>query len=142
MHYCSRAARVGLAVGLLLGFVQGALSSSALAASCAPRPAVGVSVTPTGPQYTDLAVTLTAGSTPGLANQLASVRFNAIHDARIDAGSRLGESRTFEVSLPDGTEQFSFVVHPERAGVPPSVHLVIQDACGAWPTFVGGTGGP
>jgi hypothetical protein len=140
---CRRLApRVALAlvVGVLL---LGSLSpSSALAASCAPRPPVGVTVTPTGPQYADLAVTLTAGSTPGQPNQLDSVRFNAIQDARIDAGSRLGETRTFAVSLPAGTDQFSFVVHPERAGVPPSVHLVVDDACGAWPTFVGGTGGP
>jgi hypothetical protein len=140
MHYRRLAARFGFAGFFLLVLVAGAPQSPTLAESCAPRPSVGVIVTPTSPQNAELTVTLTAGTSAGItSNQLESVRFNAIHHARIDAGSRTGETRTFAVDLPAGTKQFSFLVHPEQAGVTPTVHLVVHDACGAWPTFVGGT---
>ncbi|HLH23799.1 MAG TPA: hypothetical protein VK066_14850 [Chloroflexota bacterium] len=137
------ATRVALVIFPLLVLLGGARSAPALAASCTPRPAVGVTVTPTGPQHADLAVTLTAGTSAGVPNnQLDAVRFNAIGYGWIEAGSQTGERGSFDVALPAGTEQFSFVLHADSPGTPPTAHLVVQDACGAWPTFVGGYSPP
>ena len=139
MHCRRLAPRVALALLAVL-LLQGGLShATALAASCAPRPPVEVTVTPTGPQHADLAVTLTAGTSAGAPSyQLASVRFNAIGYGWIEAGSQTGDRGSFEVAVPADTAQFSFVLHADTPGTPPTAHLVVHDACGAWPTFVGG----
>jgi len=96
-------------------------------------------VTPTGPQHADLAVTLTAGTVADLVNnQLESVRFNAVGYGWIEASGRTSDRGSFEVALPAGTGQFDFVLHADTPGTPPTAHVVVKDACGAWPTFVGG----
>jgi hypothetical protein len=134
--------RVALAMFVVVLLQGGTLPSAALAASCAPRPPVGVTVTPTGPQQADLAVTVTAGTSAGApSNQLDAVRFNAISNGWIEAGGQTGDRGSWEVTLPADTTQFHFVLHADAPSTPPTAHLVVHDACGAWPTFVGtGTG--
>src|SRR5689334_1540601 len=105
-HHCL-ALRTVLAGCCFLALLGAA--APAVAASCTPRPAVGMQVAPLGPQQADLVVTLTAGTSAGLAqNALDSVRFNAIQDARVDAGGLTDQTHTFEVTLPARTEQFRF----------------------------------
>src|SRR5262245_58294038 len=122
-----------LLLGITLTQAAQLAPAASLGQSCTPRPPVGVTVTPTGSQHGDVAVTLTAASAAGgPQNTLESVRFNDIQDARIDAGSLTDQTHNLALSLPAGTEQFSFLVHPTQAGVTPTVHLVVNDACGAW----------
>jgi hypothetical protein len=42
------------------------------------------------------------------------------------------------VSLPPGTQQVALVVQRQASGQAATVHLIVQDACGDWPTLVGG----
>lgn len=104
---------------------------------CATRPNVGVVTTPAGDGR--LQVTVTANSSGTVpANTLRALRFGAVTNALVDAGSRVGVAGNAEVALPAGTAQTTFVVRRVTAGQPSTVQLVVVDACGDWPTVVGG----
>jgi hypothetical protein len=72
------------------------------------------------------------------SNQLVSLHFGSAQNALIDAGNQTGLLGDFTVGLPAGTTQTSFVARRATPGQPTTVQLVVADACGDWPTFVGG----
>jgi hypothetical protein len=70
-------------------------------------------------------------------NLLQSIVFGTATNALIDVpGGPTGATGNFTVS--PGTPQFSFDVRRAQAGASSIVHFVVVDACGDWPTFVGG----
>jgi hypothetical protein len=58
--------------------------------------------------------------------------------ALIDAGMETGKTLPFTMTLPAGTLGTVFYVRPATPGQGATVPLTVTDACGAWPTFVGG----
>jgi hypothetical protein len=106
-------------------------------AACAPRPNVGVQVTPGAG---GLLVTITAttnGNTP--TNQLTLLSFGAATGAFIDVpGQTPGRTGNFDVPITPPAQQTSFTVRQATAGQPATVPLTVTDTCGPWPTFVGG----
>lgn len=108
---------------------------------CSPRPNVGISVAPAGPDQ--LNVTVTAGNKPGQStNRLKTLAFSAATNAVIDAGGQVGVPGNFTVTLGDLPVQTSFAVRRVTPGVAATAPLVVTDECGAWPTFVGGGAAP
>jgi hypothetical protein len=99
---------------------------------CSPRPSVQVAVAPSGPGR--LQVTLTTNGTGVFLN---SLQFLSASNALIDAGGVSGATGNFLVTLPAGTQQATFFVRRLASGAT-TVPLVVNDSCGAWPTFVGG----
>jgi hypothetical protein len=79
--------------------------------------------------------TVSAG-TP--SNALAELRFTGLANASVDAGSQTGATAPFSATLPPGTMQSTFFVNRLAAGQATTVTLVAVDACGDWPTVVGG----
>ncbi|MCC6174957.1 MAG: S8 family serine peptidase [Chloroflexi bacterium] len=102
---------------------------------CSPRPPVTVRVTPTGGA---LSVTLTA---TGSGNAIRSIGTggrtptNAIVDLPPPVGSTSG---SFTYQLATGSASVTFQVRRATTGQATTVPLVVTDACGDWPTFVGG----
>ena len=106
--------------------------------SCAPRPNVRVSVTPSGAGRVQ--VTIAANSAPVVApaNRLISLRFGTASGALIDVpNGPAGATGNFTVSLAAGTQQTTFVVRQATPGGAATVPLEVVDVCGAWSTFVG-----
>jgi hypothetical protein len=105
--------------------------------ACSSRPPVGISTTGGSNR---LRVTVTAGTSSTLLNnQLRSITFSTASNALIDVpGGPTGSTGDFTVSLPPGTTQFSFEVRRAQRGASSTVPFVVLDACGSWPTFVGG----
>jgi hypothetical protein len=81
---------------------------------------------------------VTAGTSAQLPNNLLqSIVFGTATNALIDVpGGPTGATGNFTVS--PGTPQFSFVVRRAQEGAGTTVNFVVVDACGNWPTFVGG----
>ena len=110
---------------------------TAAASPCSPRPLVGVAAAPDGAGR--LRVTVTAPTTAALStNALQALRFGAATNALIDAGGQVGATGSFSVALPAGTTQTSFVVRRATPGLATTVPFEVVDACGAFPTLVGG----
>src|SRR5262249_5488621 len=106
-------------------------------APCAPRPTVSVVTTPSPPGR--LQVTVRANVSAGTpSNGLAGLRFTGLANASVDAGSQTGATAPFSLTLPPGTVQSTFFVNRLAAGQATTVTLVVVDACGDWPTVVGG----
>jgi hypothetical protein len=105
-----------------------------LPAFCSPRPAVSVSFDPAS-----------RAGWIGVAapNSLQSVQFGTATNALIDAGGVVGRTGNFTVSLPAQSTNFAFYVSAISAttGGGVTVPLVVSDACGNWPTFVGSGSG-
>jgi len=71
-----------------------------------------------------------------------SLQFGAATNALIDVpGGPTGQTGSFTVNLPAGTQQTQFTVRRATAGQATTVPLVVTDACGPWSTFVGGGAG-
>ena len=106
-------------------------------AQCTPRPRLNTTSVPAGSGR--LQVTVSAGTTSGAtANRLLELRAKIPANARIDVvngPSNLAGEQALPVS--DGTQPVVFVV---RRIAPGSVTVPLEatDACGVWPTFVGG----
>jgi hypothetical protein len=81
-----------------------------------------------------LRVTLIAGRAGVPLTQLS---FRAATNATVIAGTQSGPGG-FTVTLPAGTTQYSFQVVQQTPGQAATVPLTVTDACGDWPTFVGG----
>ncbi|HEY7060776.1 MAG TPA: hypothetical protein VII06_04800 [Chloroflexota bacterium] len=104
-----------------------------LAQACAPRPPVGVAVTPGAQGRVQVTVTAT-----GASNTLQHLRFETATNAQVDVD---GQVRTppFTVDLPAGTGTKGFAVVQVAAGQPATItRLVVVDGGGDWPTLVGG----
>jgi len=106
---------------------------NAVVTLCSPRPPVRVSVVAAGAGR--VRATILANNTT-LGNELRQIRFGTATNATVIAGSQSGAGN-FTVSLPGGTQQFQFDVQRGAAGQAATAHLVVADACGDWPTFVG-----
>ncbi|HLH26954.1 MAG TPA: S8 family serine peptidase [Chloroflexota bacterium] len=104
---------------------------------CAPtRPQVNVSVTPGGGR---LVVTVSAETLAGgSVNAVQNLRFGATSNALIDVGGQTGRTGNFSVPLAPARTQTSFVIRPAVAGQATTVQMTVVDACGSWPTVVGG----
>jgi hypothetical protein len=101
--------------------------------ACSPRPAVDVTSTPDGPGRLRVTVSAT-----GDDNRLRELRFGSTANALLDTGVSSGASGPLTVPLPADTRQTSFVLRRATANQPATAQLVAIDACGEWPTFVGG----
>ena len=68
-----------------------------------------------------------------------ALHFGAASNAQIDApGAAPGASGPFDVATPAGASSYTFVVRRTTAGQGVQVPFTVTDACGNWPTFVGG----
>ena len=107
--------------------------------SCSPRPPVRVASAPGGASAPGvLLVTIEAQAGAGaLHNALDTVRVAELANARVELDGRaLATGET--ASLPAATQQVTLVVRRATAGAAATARLVVTDACGPWPTFVGG----
>jgi hypothetical protein len=106
--------------------------------ACAPRPNVGVAVTPASGNR--LQVTVTANTNAGSAtNTLVSLAFGTLDNAVVDiVGGQSNVTSNQTITLGSGVTSQQFFVRRTTAGVASTVPLVVTDLCGGWPTFVGG----
>jgi hypothetical protein len=72
-----------------------------------------------------------------LTNALSEITFSSTTNARVE-GELVGSTLPSVVSLPPGTPGYAFYVARSVPGVASTVSLTVVDACGPWPTFVGG----
>jgi hypothetical protein len=118
-------------------YTAGALPLTTGLPTCVPRPSVRVTTARTGAGR--LQVTIAAGTSTGApTNQLQSLQFGAASGALLDVGSHVGATGNLTVTLPPNTQHTTFTVRQAAAGQAATVPLTVVDACGAWPTFVGG----
>ena len=105
-------------------------------ASCSQRPPVAVRSTPTGDGR--LQVVVAAASSAGVSNNaLRALRFGALTNARVEiAGRAVPAGAT--VQIPPGTGSATFMVARAVAGTAATVSFTAVDACGDWPSMVGG----
>jgi hypothetical protein len=131
VQYRDHAGNVSQSYSVALGTV--AQATPTMVPTCAPRPAVAVTSTPSGG---NLQVTVAAS---GAAHAtLQTLRIGAATNALIDAGSQTGLTGNATITLPAGTQQTTFTVRRATAGQGTTVPLTITDSCGDWPTLVGG----
>jgi hypothetical protein len=104
-----------------------------LTAICSPRPALGVTTTPSGAGRLQVTVTAPAA----VHDWLQALRFGDATNAQIEAGAQSGTG-SFAVMLAPGTRQTTFMVSRTTASQAVSVPFTAIDSCGDWPTFVGG----
>jgi hypothetical protein len=84
-------------------------------------------------------VTIAANSNPSIpSNLLTHLQFTATDNATVNVGTLTGQSGSFPVPVAPPAAQVSFVVQRVTPGQAATVHLVVTDGCGTWPTFVGG----
>jgi hypothetical protein len=104
---------------------------------CSPRPPVSVHATAGAPGQ--LRVTIGAGtSSTASTNKLVQVRFGTATNAVIQPDSQAANHGNVDVTLPSGADQYSFTVQRATPGAATTVNLTVVDACGDWPTVVGG----
>jgi hypothetical protein len=105
-------------------------------ANCGARPTVSVSTTPNGPgKLRATAVVNTDSGTQ--SNHMRSLRFGPTQNALIDIGSQVGASGTFTFAPPPYAKQIWFDIRAQSPGAV-QVPVTVVDACGDWPSFVGG----
>jgi CSLREA domain-containing protein len=101
--------------------------------TCAPRPPVAVTSAPNGSGGLQVTV-----ATSGSGGAIGSVQFGQATNAQLDApGGPPNATGSFNVSPPSATS-YTFTVRRATAGQAVQVPFTVVDACGAWPTFVGG----
>lgn len=105
------------------------------ARACAPRPPVLVSAVPEGNQLRVRVQTQTSPTTT--VNTLGGVTFTRLDNAVVTAGGQAVPTGT-PMLMASGAQQFEFTVRRAQPGQPTTVHFVVRDGCGDWPTFVGG----
>jgi hypothetical protein len=78
-------------------------------------------------------------STTGIGGAISRIRFGAASNAQIDApGGPPNATGNFEVTPPAGATSYTFTVRRVTAGQGTQVPFIAIDACGNWPTFIGG----
>jgi hypothetical protein len=119
------------AVGTILDDDSGSGAPPPL--NCAPRPPIVPNVT-----ISDGALQVHVQSTNGFA--LQQLRFGTVQNATVTMhGQAITSGQT--VTLPAGTSSADLQVRRATAGQPTTVPFSVVDACGEWPTFVGGGAG-
>jgi uncharacterized protein YkwD len=103
---------------------------------CSPRPAFTVRTSPSAPGV--LQVTLAAGRSGAAANNtLRSIRVGSVVNGTVDVnGNRVASNTT--VTIAAGTQQATLTIRRVTSGTATTAPLVLTDACGDWPTLVGG----
>ncbi len=100
------------------------------------RPAVGVTATPSNPGQ--LSATIAAQQTPAIpGNALSSITITRVENAVVVVNGAPASSGV-TVPVAGGTSPVTMLVIRQTAGQPSTVAFTAMDACGAWPTFVGG----
>lgn len=104
--------------------------------ACGPRPSVVTEMVRNGDGR--LRVTVSAATNQGLSNTLRALTWTRLDNATVEVvgvGSAAPGERT---SLPAGTQSATLLIGRVSPGGGATVHLVVTDACGDWPTFFGG----
>ena len=84
-----------------------------------------------------LRVTVTAATNAGSApNLLQSVQLTQLDNAVVDIGSQTGVTGTYNVVPP--APSLTLFVRRANPGAAATVQATVRDACGPWPTLVGG----
>jgi hypothetical protein len=106
---------------------------------CAPRPNVQVTAVPGAPNNLQVTVTgLTNPNTPD--NLLFTINFTQLDNAVVNIANA-DHATPFVSDLGGTSPVVSFTVkrpQPPVAGLATTVRFTVTDACGDWPTFVGG----
>jgi len=117
-----------------IGAYEAAPNTTPPASTCSPRPPIQVTTVPESPGRLRVTVTATGPGSP-----LSALHFGAASNAQIDApGAAPGATGPFDVATPAGASSYTFVVRRTTAGQGVNVPFTVTDACGNWPTFVGG----
>ena len=112
------------------------VTATPIATACSPRPRVAVDAVPDGDGR--LRVTVSATTNPGTANALQSVTWQTMDRATVTMAGGRSMSAGQTMPLSAGAQTFTFLVGRIAPGQAATVHFVVVDACGPWPTFVGG----
>ncbi len=125
---------------------NGSVAPVAQTVSCNPRPRVTVQSEPAliplssgiiGPPGVDaLLVTV---STTGAGKGIRALRFTATNNATVTVLDANDHGAPYEVTYPSGNEpaRVTFALWRQDIGQASFARLVVVDACGEWPTFVG-----
>jgi len=102
---------------------------------CAPRPNVTLTTRPLGSGR--LEVTVEAKTSTGTpTNGLVQITFGSLQNASVQLGASAVSAGT---TIPLGSAKSAvFVVTRGASGQATMVPFTVRDACGDWPTFVGG----
>ena len=74
----------------------------------------------------------------GRGGAIRAIRFGAATNATVEVGGQPARAGDFTYTPPTPTARVSFTVRRITAGQAATVPLVVVDAVGEWPTFVGG----
>jgi glucose/arabinose dehydrogenase len=105
--------------------------------ACSVRPNVTVQSSRAGAGAIDVVISVTDNSTvPN--NQLQSIAFTQISNARVSVGTEVDRRSAFTVPFAGGTRTTRVTVKRDQAGQAFLVSFAVTDRCGPWPSFVGG----
>jgi hypothetical protein len=116
----------------------GTIQADELAPSavCAPRPKIDVQTATVGGRR--IQVTVRVGTEgPNVDNTVKTIEFGTPTNATLQMTGQTSIG-TSPISLPAGTRQLVFIVQQTNPSAAVQVPFTVTDACGSWPTFVGG----
>lgn len=96
---------------------------------CSPRPQVVISTSP-------IAGGMTASVTSSVG--LQSIQFVGLDNTRVSIGAQVNQTQPFTATLSGSPTQATFTYQRQVASGAGTVRMIVNDACGAWTTFVGG----
>jgi hypothetical protein len=109
------------------------------AVACGPRPTVAVQTAVVGGALR-ATVTVVNDATGQTQNRIQTIKFGTFTNATVTLnGQAITSGQTF--TAPANTTTQTFTVRRVRAGAVTTVPLTVTDACGSWPSFVGGGAG-
>jgi len=111
-------------------------TATPVAGNCTPRPPVSVSVVRNGDGR--LRATISAS---GATNAIESLNFTRTTGALVDLPNGGAQSGAFTYTPPAGTTSVQVFVRRAPGSAAATAELVVTDACGAWPTLIGGGAG-
>ena len=79
-------------------------------------------------------ISTTLPATP--SNWLRRIRFERLENASVDVREFTGQQQPFVLELPSRPRQVDFSTTWVSPG-PFTIHMVVEDDCGEWRTFVG-----
>jgi hypothetical protein len=105
-------------------------------AQCASRPRVETTARAIGGGRLEATVRAQTPLVGGQGNGLAQITFTLIRNATVQIGPGTASPGT---TIPlGGTSSVVFIVTRQTASEPTTVSFTVRDACGDWPSFVGG----
>jgi hypothetical protein len=110
-------------------------TTATAAVVCGPRPPVTVSTS--RPSFGRLSAVIAATTLPATPqNWLRRVRFARLENAVVDVHGLTNQRQPFTLELPERPRQVELSITWVTPG-PFMAHLIIEDDCGEWRTFVG-----